>query len=200
MCSISKTFTEATKGFSNGEPGRMARLSCAEYSAQQRRFRLSYFNHLCSVSFPEGAIVPDEASFSLTIEEKALILHYLSQASGEPLTKKWISLSELPGGVMHYNNFKTVSLKPIADYFSKQPKKLLQVAHSLGGSEIGIGDAGVAIPVFPRIVVGIILWLGDEEFPANANMVLDAVAPKYSTTAGLITLGTIVSNRIMKIR
>jgi hypothetical protein len=62
----------------------MARLSCAEYSAQQRRFRLSYFNHLCSVSFPEGAIVPDEASFSLTIEEKALILHYLSQASGEP--------------------------------------------------------------------------------------------------------------------
>ena len=200
MCSISKTFTEATKGFSNGEPERMAQLGCAEYSAQQRKIRLSYFNHLCSVSFPEGVIVPDDAGFSLTIEERALILLYLSQSSGEALTKKWISLSELPGGVMHYNNFKAVSLQPIADHFNKQPEKLLKVAHSWGGFEIGIGDVGIAIPVFPRIVVGIILWSGDEEFPANANMVLDAVAPKYLTTAELIILGTVVSKRIMEIR
>ena len=198
MCSISKTFTEATKGFGKGEPERMTRLSGAQYNARQKLIRLSYFNHLCSVSFPEGVVVPDDASFSLTIEERALILLYLCQASGEPLTEKWISLSELPGGIMHYNHFKEESLKPIAGYFSQQPEKLIQAAHYWGGYEIGVGDVGVAIPVFPHMVVGIILWLGDEEFPASANMVLDAVAPKYSSTAELITLGTVVSKRIME--
>jgi hypothetical protein len=197
MCSISKTFNEATKCFRDGDPEKMAQLGGTVYDARQKQISLSYLNHLIKISFPEGEIVPEQAGFSLTIEEKALILLYLGQASGGPLSAKWISMSELPGGMMHYNHFKAVSLKPIADRFSQQPEKLLQIAQSWGGSEIGIGDLGVAIPVFPRIIVGVFLWVGDEEVATNANMVFDAVAPKYLTTAELFTVATVISNRIM---
>jgi len=197
MCSISKTFNEATKCFREGDPEKMAQLGGAAYDARQKQISLPYLNHIIKVSFPEGKIVPEQADFLLTIEEKALILLYLGQACGEPLAEKWISMSELPGGMMHFNHFKAVSLKPIADRFGKQPQKLLQVAQPWGGSEIGIGDLGVAIPVFPRLIAGVFLWVGDEEVATNANLVFDAVAPKYMTTAELFTVATVISDRIM---
>jgi hypothetical protein len=197
MCSISKTFNEATKCFREGDPEKMAQLGGAAYDARQKQISLPYLNHIIKVSFPEGKIVPEQADFLLTIEEKALILLYLGQACGEPLAEKWISMSELPGGMMHFNHFKAVSLKPIADRFGKQPQKLLQVAQPWGGSEIGIGDLGVAIPVFPRLIAGVFLWVGDEEVATNANLVFDAVAPKYMTTAELFTVATVISDRLI---
>jgi hypothetical protein len=45
-------------------------------------------------------------------------------------------------------------------------------------------------------MVGIFLWLGDEETATSANLVFDAAAPKYFTTAELYTLGIVVSERI----
>lgn len=197
MCSISKTFTEATKSFRHSDPEKMAQLSGSLYNARPKEIRLPYLGHNCVVSFPEGEIVPEQSGFSLTIEEKALILLYLAQACGEPLSHKWISMSELPGGMMHYHHFKTASLDPVAECFGGQPQKLLEVAHSWGGFETGIGDVGVAIPVFTRIMLGIFLWQGDEEVATSASMVFDAVAQKYLTTAELFTLATAISRRII---
>jgi hypothetical protein len=198
VCSINKTFVEATRDFAKGDPEMMARKSGAAYNAQLKQFTLRYLGNTYLVSFPDGAISSETTGHLLAIEEKALILLYLCQASGEILAQQWLSFSELPSGIMHDVSFKADALRPLADLFGKQPEKLLQVAQSLGGSKLEIGDQGVSITVFPRIVVGLILWLGDEDFPDTANMVLDAVAPKYMTTAELFTLGLVVSKRIIE--
>ena len=198
MCSISKTFSEATREFGDHDPEMMAKLGCADYDPQLKKFRLYYLNHFYQISFPEGIISTKDNGYSLTIEEKALILLYLSQATGEPLANKWLSFSELPYGMMHDIAFKSVAIKPIAEYYAEKPDKLLQAAQLLGGSELGIGNLGANIPVFPRIHVGIILWLGDENFPAKANMVFDAIAPKYLTTAELYVLGSVISKRLIQ--
>ena len=38
---------------------------------------------------------------------------------------------------------------------------------------MGIGDFGMDFPVFPHIRVQLVLWSGDEEFPADATILFD---------------------------
>lgn len=192
-------FDEAVECFRKGRPEKMALLSGAEYSAESNQLKLPFLNHDYFISFPEGEIMSESAECQLTLDEKALILLYLSQASGEQLTNRWISYAELPNGMLHDKPFKAAAVQPIADCFSTaEPEELLQLTRPMGGTKLEIGDFGVMIPVFPRIVIGIFLWLGDEEFPTKANLVFDAVAPKYLTTAQLYVVGTVISKRIVE--
>lgn len=189
---------EAKKEFACRLPEQMAELSGGRYDPQEKLISISYLNEIYRISFPDGEFFEGEQSTPLTIEEKALVLQYLSQATGQPLSGKWVSFSDLPNGMLHDAPFKVEAVEPLAEIFGGQPGKLLDVAKSLGATELKIGDVGVVVPVFPHITVAIILWLGDEEFSAKTNMVFDAVAPNYLSTAALYVLGANVTRRLCK--
>jgi len=195
---FSETYREAREQFAQGNPKTMAELSSAEYDPEKKVFRLTYFNKLCRISYPEGTIDCPQDATPLPLEEQALILQYLTQATGVELSGKWISYAELPYGMLHYRPFQTEAVVPLTETFGGQPGKLLQLARALGGEEIGIGDVGIMIPVFPRLPVAVILWTADEEFPARANMVFDSSAPAYLSTASLYVLGATVTRRLKK--
>ncbi len=191
-----ETLLEAQREFAKHDPQKMAEASGAEYDPRENVIRVLYLNKSYRVFYPEGRILAEEEPTNLAVEEKALILQYLSQAPGHPLTKRWISYSELPNGMYHDRPFKVEAVEPLAETFGGQPGKLLEAAQALGGSELKVGDLGVVIPVLPRILVAVILWVGDEEFPARANMVFDAVTPRYLSTAAVYVLGSILTKRL----
>lgn len=193
------TLIEAKREFARHNPERMADSSGTEYDAKEKAIRIPYLNKAYKVFHPSGEIVAEEEPTDLALEEKALILQYLSQASGAPLAERWISYSELPNGMYHDRPFKVEAVAPLAKIFGGQPGKLLEVAQNFGGLELKVGDAGVVIPVLPRILVAIILWVGDEEFPASANMVFDAAVSKYLSTAALYVLGSSITRRLREV-
>ena len=193
-----ETYHESKKQFAQGNPKTMAELSCAEYDQEKKEFQLMYFNTPYRITYPEGMIDCPQDPTPLPQEEQALMLQYLTQATGTELTGNWISYAELPNGMFHYRPFQTEAVVPLAETFGGQPEKLLQLAHTLGGREIEIGDVGIVIPVFPRLPVAVILWTADEEFPARANMVFDSSAPGYLSTASLYILGAVIARRLIK--
>jgi hypothetical protein len=134
----------------------------------------------------------------MSLEEQSLILQYLAQATGVPLSRRWISYAELPNGMLHDRPFRVEAVDPLARAFGGQMGSLLRVARNLGGQEIGMGDIGVMIPVLPRLPVAVLLWIADEEFPARANMIFDASASHYLTTAALYVLGSVLARRLLK--
>lgn len=196
---FSETFRQAKDEFAISCPERMAKLSGAEYDPVTKEIRIAYFNRVYLISHPEGQITSSHDPTDLPLDEQSLILQYLAQATGSPLSEHWISFAELPNGMLHNRPFITEAIEPLVRAFGGQPGKLLQVSRSLGGQEIGMGDLGVIIPVFPRIPVAIILWVADEEFPARANMIFDASAPGYLSTAALYVMGSVVTRRLKKI-
>lgn len=195
---FSATYRQAIDEFAMSCPERMAKLSGAEYDPVKKEIKVVYLNRLCSLSHPEGRITCPDNPTDLPLEEQSLILQYLVQATGDPLSERWISYAELPNGMLHHRPFRIEAVEPLARAFGGQPGKLLQVSRALGGQEIGMGDIGVIIPVFTRVPVAVILWVADEEFPARANMIFDASASKYLTTAALYVLGSVVTRRLKK--
>lgn len=192
-------YRQSKDDFAKSCPEQMARLSGAEYDSLKKELKMVYLNSLCSISHPEGRITCSNHPVDIPLVEQCLILQYLAQATGEPLAGRWISYAELPNGMFHDHPFRTDAIEPLARAFGSQPGLFLQVSRSLGGQELGIGDIGVVIPVFPRIPVAVILWVADEEFPARANMVFDASVSKYLTTAALHSLGATVTRHLKNV-
>jgi hypothetical protein len=196
---FSAVYEEARCAFAACSPGEMADLSGAIYDSSEKTIHVAYFGRTYQVSHPEGTISSPYDPVELPLEEKALILQYLSQATGEPLSGRWIAYAELPNGMLHNQPFRVEAVEPLADTFGSRPEKLVEAAHYLGGWEIEIGDAAVVIPVFKRLYVAVVIWVADDEFPASANMVFDAAAPKYLSTAALYVLGSVVTKRIKNV-
>lgn len=194
-----ETYRQAREQFAASSAERMAGLSGAVFDPAAKEIRIVYLNRAYTLSYPEARISSLQDAAKLPIDEQSLILQYLAQASGVPISGRWISFAELPHGMLHHQPFVSEAIEPLARAFGVQPEKLLMTARSLGGEELGVGDAGVRIPVFPRIPMAVILWVADEEFPARANIIFDASAPGYLSTAALYVLGIAVSKHLQKL-
>jgi hypothetical protein len=143
-------------------------------SAADDLFRIPFLNRAYRVSFPKLEF-EDEADFQkeVPIQEQILILHYMRSLSPPFLTGKWVSYREIPGASFYYSAFVKRAIDPLKKAFGNHAERLLPAAEILGGQTIDSGDAGFEFRPLPHVPVRLILWAGDEEFPAEANMVFD---------------------------
>lgn len=65
-------------------------------------------------------------------------------------------------------------LEPMAKAFEGHTEELRQACQALNGQPIRQGDVGYRIPAFNCMPLTIVFWDGDEEFPAQANILFDA--------------------------
>jgi hypothetical protein len=143
-------------------------------SVAGNQFRVPFLNRAYRVGFPEFTF-EDEADSQkeVPIQEQILILHYMLSPAPSPLTDNWISYREIPGASFYYSSFVRRAIDPLKKVFGQNIDNLLHAVVIMGGKTIDTGDAGYEFRLFPNIPVRLILWAGDEEFPAEANMVFD---------------------------
>jgi len=132
----------------------------------------------------------------LTITEEIMILHYLATADGTPLANRWISFKELPGGNIYTEPFTNRAIKPLVKFFGPEPTNLIQAAAQFQGTPLQLGDVGIMVSVLPMVPVALVLWEGDEEFPATGNILFDASAEHYLPTEDFAVLSGMLVNKL----
>ena len=73
-----------------------------------------------------------------------------------------------------------------------------QASDKLQGTALSIGDAGYAYQVLPRLKLAVVMWSGDDEFPAQAQVLFQETAPHYLITDGLAIIGSLLIGQIVK--
>lgn len=174
--------------------------SGAEYDVTppRSRIRLPYLGQVCEISLPEIEIIPARGSEQLSLRDKLLILHYFNTAKGTPPTNRLVTFRELPDGPVYFPTFTKRTVKPIVDRFGHEPELLTRAAEFLGGRESRYGDVGITITAFPRVSITIALWKGDEEFPANGNVLFDANINDYLPTEDITVLSETVAWKLVR--
>lgn len=129
---------------------------------------------------------------------QVLILHYLAGAMKAPLADRLISFRELEGGALYYPAFKARAIDPLVREFGMNPERLKRVAATLNAEPIGVGSVGVKLRFFDKLPVAVILWLGDVEVSASANILYDASAAMILPTEDLTVVGGVVSRTLIK--
>lgn len=186
-------FDEAKQSMQKKRGLVIAELSGAEW--QPPLLELSYLNRLIRVDHRSGEFGENDLNF----EEKIICYQYLAEASGvEGPGEDRLSFLQMPQGEHHYEPFVKEAISPLAMRFGSQPDEFIRAGMSLGGQKITGGDAAFHLRVLPKISLDFMLWAGDEEFPARANILFDHKASFHLPTATLYMLGIAVSQRLVR--
>lgn len=104
---------------------------------------------------------------------------YLSSCTPVEPSGNLISPRSLPHGAAFFKGPHEIPEEVLAHHFGSNPGRLIEAGEKLGGARTKGGDAAVVIPTLPRLPVTVILWVGDLEFPARAQMLLDDTAAQH---------------------
>jgi hypothetical protein len=160
---------------------------------------VEYLNKPYQITLPDVDISLPDSEEEVPIKDKILILHYLTQAKGTHTTNKLIAYKELPEGTVYFPTFHKRAIKPLLDYFSQEPQRLIDVAAKLGGYKADYGDVSVTINAFSRVPITLVLWRGDEECPPEGNILFDSTIPDYLTTEDINVLCEAIAWRLVKL-
>jgi hypothetical protein len=143
-------------------------------ASKVNQFRVAFLNRVYAIDFP-GLEFKDEAEpeKEVPIQEQILVLHYMLATAPPPLTGKWISYREIPGASFYYSAFVKRAFDPLIKAFGQNAEGLLKAGKRLRGQKIDTGDVGYEFRLLPKVSSRLILWAGDDEFPASANIVFD---------------------------
>ena len=166
-------------------------------------FHLTLWERPHRLSFPELIVYkPSGAEASPSIQ--ALVLYYYLTADGAPLSERWVSLAELPDGRFYNQAYQGYRGRKLSLAFGNRLEALAQAVQAQGGeafrppgAEEAPGDAAFHFQAFPRLPLLLVYWLGDEEFPASAQVLFDASASHYLPTDVCAILGGMLTGRLI---
>lgn len=159
---------------------------------------LPYLNCPCNIVIPDGTVSFADSGEDIPMREKLLVLHYLIHARGTPLSNKLVSSRDIPDVKNYFRTFFKRVLQPINTSFGKDPQTLLNAGKAFGGEMAGYGDMAVTIPAFERVPVTFIVWQGDNEFPAEGNIMFDSTIADYLPSEDIIVLSEILTWKLIK--
>ena len=122
---------------------------------------------------PQTDIAKVNSAEEVSIPDKILIAHYLLGSTGKKPAGKLITFRQIPDGHFYFEAFQRRARDPFANYFGDNGRLFVKCAEMLGAVPVEIGDFGMEFPIFPHIRVQLVLWAGDEEFPADATILFD---------------------------
>ena len=149
---------------------------------------VQYLNRWYRVTVPDVEVSLADSREDVPIRDKVLILHYLLSAKGTPIANRLVSFKELPGGGSYFPIFSKRVIEPLVEHFGERPRRLEEITGKLGGHTVAHGDMAVTVNAFSRVPVTIVLWQGDEEFPAQGNILFDAAISGYLMTYDVTVL------------
>lgn len=146
---------------------------------------------------PDSGVPADLPTVSTFLA--TLMVHYLSSVKNIDIEGKLITFRELPGGGdIYYPAFQNNAIRPVKERYGGNPGAIIPAGERLGGKPVRMGDAAVELPVFPKIPVTVIVWAGDDEVPANANILFDVTAKEQMHIEDLAVIGGVVAGKLMK--
>lgn len=168
----------------------LASRSGGRYQGDQEkgeRIDLKYWGRDLFFSLPSG-ILTVGAGDPISLREEIFILHYLENASGVPLSGNWISFSEIPGGAFYEPVFAKRCQAVLVKAFGRDLEGLRSWVSAGEAEDLGLGDAGLRLWALPRIPLGLLVWRGDEEFPAEGKVLFDSSVSQYLPVEDIVVL------------
>lgn len=169
------------------------------YNKDTKQFVVRFFSQEYIVDSIHETVYRKADGHTLDIMDAIVILNYLAYA--QPLQEcepKWVSIKEIPGGMIFYSAFLKTAIAPLIEAFGQQAELLKTVGPSLGGQPSTMGDSSVVFKAFPEIPVCVVVWEGDEEVKANATILFDPSIEPMLHSESIIGLGISIANHLAK--
>lgn len=151
------------------------------------RFTIPLLNKRFEVDWP-GLQVREVGGGEPSYVVQLLLLHYLLISDGIALRGQWVSFRDIPDGRVYYPAFRGGSEKRLLERFGPDAAAFRSAAEALGGRPLDLADHAYAFDLLPRLPMAVLLWEGDDEFPPELHILMDATAGNYLPTEDLAVI------------
>lgn len=135
---------------------------------------IKYFDNEYVINRKSGIIT---LSGSTTFADSSAIIaitNLLLYSKENPVNSNvFVPIHQIKQASGHTQSFTNHALKPFAKAFDGKLNQLIESANKLGFTPIKTSDAGFLAYAFSCIPVQFLFWDGDDEFPAQANILFD---------------------------
>ena len=182
--------------FQAGDPAEMAARCGLPYNGEARTITITLLGESFTVSHPDYTIVGPSP---LTNAERILFLRYLLDGHHALPGGTFLTYREFPWGEVYLQQFTGRCIKRFAFSYSGKPDLLNRVMEQLPAKKLSRSDAGWEVELMPGLSVQFLLWLADEEFPPNAQILFSDNFRYAFTAEDLANIGDIILNRMKRI-
>lgn len=136
--------------------------------------QVNFLNRQYHISLPGFSFIDfHEKEKEVPIQEQILILHYMMANPIPEPTGKWIAYREIPDASFYFSAFVKRAIDPLKKVFSSNLSGFQKTAPKINGTPVEDGDAAFLFNPFPKVLLKMIIWEGDEDFSAEANIIFD---------------------------
>ncbi len=108
----------------------------------------------------------------------------------------WVPFEKLKDAAPFFKAFQEGVIKPFGRMFNGKTEALEQAFEKLGAQKLSWSDVGYEWKAFDCLPVRFLFWDGDDEFPAQGNLLFDASATDYIHVESIVTIATLGLTRL----
>lgn len=194
------SYEKARKEFAGANPATMAANSGVAYDTAASAFTVESLGQRIAISHPGGLVRFEDADVRPLWTWGFILMHHMVRADGAAVGKGLIGYRELPSGSFYYPSHEDKTIKPMEAFFANQPAaQILEACMALGASAC-TGDSADVCATFrfaPRFPITFKLWLPDEEFGCQVNLLYDENANHYLHTEDIAVASGILARFLM---
>jgi hypothetical protein len=131
------------------------------------------------------------------ISDRILVLHYLLCDLPIPDTDELISFRQMDSGMFYWKAFLSRSVRPLVERIGNDLELLKTNLDRFDWESVSLGDFGARIHAIGKVYVTLVYHLGDDEFPASADLLFDASIKRVYPTEDAAVLASRISMSLM---
>lgn len=154
------------------DPQEASSRSRVPYDPENGAFTLTMLGVAYTLRWPEFAISSaDGTGFALNnIHAQILLMRYIMSAKPVPFGGKFLTFREMPWGDVYIKPFTGRCLTRAAFTFGTRLPAFRAAMERMGARVLAHGDAAYEVEFLPGLLMQIIVWEGDDEFPPNSQI------------------------------
>ena len=161
---------------------------------------LYHFGEKFAVDAATGAIRSLESDAPVSATVRLNIYTLFGYAS--PLAHfqdDWVPFQQLRNTGVFQTAFQNGILTPLVATFSGHTEELRRALEAMGGKNLPCGDVGYQVEAFACIPLRVLFWEGDDEFPAQANLLFDRSATDFIHSESIVSIAMAGLYRLAKL-
>jgi hypothetical protein len=188
----------AWEGLSKRDPAEVARVTFSRL-ADTGKIELAFAGETYRIDVEKREVCAADND-EVPIVRRILTLHYLVTAKDVPLTGKKVGFAQIPGASTYLGPFKGRVLRPLVKSFGNDVNELVEVGRRVGAVKREFGDASITVNAFPKVPITYVLWRGDEEFPAEGQVMFDASIVSFLPLEDIVVVSSEIVYSLLKLR
>lgn len=152
---------------------------------------IRHFGRKYAISRRTGELTASDRDENVSLNTRLNIYTLLWYCS--PLAMKsgeWVPFRQLKDASPFGPAFQKGVVDALAATFSGHMEALLTAGKKLGARRLSLADAGFELDAFACIPMRVLFWEGDEEFPAQANILFDKNATSFIHVESIVTIAS----------